>query len=694
MNFALPMSTRRVAPKYLPWAPHAYQLRAVDFLLGQNAAALFLDPGLGKTSIVLEAFRRMQANGTAHKMLVVAPLRVVQTVWEQEAAKWEEFRHFRFSVLHGPKKKERLRDDADIWLINPEGCQWLADQFFGRALPFDTVVIDELTKFKNYKAVRAKVLRPKLGKVARRFGLTGTPIPNGYMDLFSQFLMLDDGAALGKYITRYRDQYFQPDFNGFDYVLQPGAGRRIEERIKPYVLRMAAEDYLDLPPLVDDVRTVELPAEARKLYAAMKRDMVAALPDGVVTGANAAAVYSKLKQMANGAVYLGDGTTRTVSHLHDAKLDALDELMEELCGLPLLVAYEFNHDLDRLLQRYPNAPYIGAGVKGDRLKELVDAWNAGELPVLFAHPASAGHGLNLQGSGASHIAWLGPIWDLELYEQFIQRVHRQGTTSQRVVNHVFVARDTIDELVQDAVGDKSVTQDRLLKSLSAEIRRDADNPGHGTVATKENDMVSKLSRQAGAPTGGAQGAVQARPDPATRITPSNWTNRGAPQQAQEPETQPAASDKPNPFGRRGAAPAEQAEQRAEITRKLTPQTADDTQGTQDETPPAATRARAQFSPQVRQQLDAPKGEADQMAQEADAQADAKADPPKRTRRSLDKTAAVEAAVDPITRHDFVTQQNRSSALAMAIDYCTKAADNDVLGTASAFLDFLENGGAE
>ena len=300
---------RRVPPSYKSWEPHPYQRRAVEFLCNQSVAALFLDPGLGKTSITLSSFATLKNAGVAARALVIAPLRVVQTVWQQEAQKWTQFRHLRFCVLHGPKKGELLRaslqdGSADIWLLNPEGVQWLTKQYFGRGLPFDTVVIDELTKFKNHKAVRSTSLRPCLRGVRRRWGLTGTPIPNGYMDLFGQFLMLDDGAALGKYITHFRDSYFQADFNGFDYTLQRGAAQRIEAKIAPYVLRMAAEDYLDLPPLVDDIRYVELEKDAREAYAAMKDEMLATLPEGVVTGANAAAVYSKLKQMANGSVYL------------------------------------------------------------------------------------------------------------------------------------------------------------------------------------------------------------------------------------------------------------------------------------------------------------------------------------------------------------------------------------------------------
>ncbi len=606
-------STRRVPPSHKPWVPHPYQQRGVEFLCQQGSAALFLDPGMGKTSIVLSAFATLATSALATRMLVVAPLRVIQTVWEAEAKKWTQFRHLKFSTLHGPKKQARLKDDADIWLINPEGCQWLSDQYFGRSLPFDTVVIDELTKFKNPKSVRSKTLRPRLKNVRRRWGLTGTPIPNGYLDLFGQFLMLDDGAALGKYVTHYRDTYFQPDFNGFDYQLQPGGAARIEAKIAPYVLRMAAEDYLDLPPLVDDVRLVDLEPAAKATYAAMKKDMLAELPEGVVTGANAAAVYSKLKQMANGAVYLGEGTERKVSTLHATKLDAVEELVEELCGAPLLLAYEFNHDLDRLKAKLGvDTPHLGSGVNAERTKEIVAEWNAGKIPVLLAHPASAGHGLNLQGSGAGHIGWFGPIWDLELYEQFIQRVHRQGTTALRTVTHIFVARDTIDELVLVALRDKSITQDKMLANLNTEILRDAGSPtaGNAAVQTQELTMqtVQKLSRQNGA--GGVVGAVGTNTGPAERprIVPKGWPT-GAPKAAETTYTRSElAGSSADEVEARQVNPIEQ---RQAVTRRLTERPAE---VEQPEEAPVQVRVKAMFSAHVRDRLEGKSAEDKAMDQ--------------------------------------------------------------------------------
>jgi superfamily II DNA or RNA helicase len=472
------------------WEPRDYQARAVDHLLTHACAALFISVGLGKTAITLEAFRRLKEQGVAKRMLVVAPLRVVQSVWRQEGQKWEQFRDLTFCVLHGPKKGKALLQQADIFLINPEGVEWLAHQYDGCPLPFDTVVIDELPKFKNARSKRSKALRPRLVKVARRWGLTGTPASNGYMDLFGQMLVLDDGAALGRFVTHFRDKYFRLGFTGFDYTLLDGAEKLIEERIRPYVLRMSAAEYLSLPPVIDHVINVPLDKDARAAYDAMQKEAVAAVEGEVVTAANAAAVYTKLRQIANGAVYDEAGAVR---YVHDAKLDALDDLIDELAGQPLLIAYEFKHDLARMKKRLGARLHaIGSGQSEKLTNETIGSWNRGEIQLLAAHPASAGHGLNLQGSNCGNICWLGPTWDLELYSQFIGRVHRSGNTSQHIVNHVMCVERSVDGLIMKAVGDKDVTQNRLLAALSDVIK--------GSVAnTESNEMVAMTRNESAAP---------------------------------------------------------------------------------------------------------------------------------------------------------------------------------------------------
>jgi hypothetical protein len=567
------MTTTRLAPpSHRSWEPHPYQERAVAFLAGASSAALFLDPGLGKTSIVLCAFAALKRMGTAKRMLVVAPLRVCQTVWRQEGQKWSQFRDLRFALLHGSKKNAALSDDTDIHLINPEGVAWLAKAMQGRAWPYDTVVIDEITKFKNQSAQRHKALRPLLKHTRRRWGLTGTPAPNGYLDLFGQFLMLDDGAALGRFVTHYRSQYFVPDFNGYDWKLMPNGEKRIEERIRPYVLRMAAEDYLTLPPLIDDIRQIELDPRSIKTYRQMRDQMLAELPGGVVTAQNAGGVANKLKQMAGGAVYrsgsaAGEYDDPTYEILHTAKLDAVVDMVEELAGQPLLLAYEYTHELERLLERFPTAPYLGAGVTAKRTQEIVDAWNRGEVPLLLAHPKSAGHGLNLQGSGCGHVAWFGPTYDLELYEQFIDRVRRQGSTAQRVVNHIFVAQDTIDEQVLKIVREKGTTQGSLLARLSDAIMEESSMEKLGT----QNGQVivpKGWGPPAGVSTGGMHGVgvgVHLPPTP-QEVALAEMVQEASAKRMSEPQQKAAIRAKID--GSSAGAPATVAQDRAATARSM------------------------------------------------------------------------------------------------------------------------------
>lgn len=516
-----------------------------------GAAALFLDPGLGKTSVVLSAFSKLLAKGVARKMLVIAPLRVCQLVWRQEGQEWTQFRHLKIELIHGPKKKQILSEsDADIFLINPEGVAWLVDALKGKGWPFDTTVIDELTKFKNSRATRFKHLHGgKIGKgmtaktypnvvanSARRWGLTGTPAPNGLMDLFGQLLILDDGRTFGKWITHYRETYFTPGFTGFDYVLQPGAEERIQRKLEPIALRMKAEDYLTLPECVDDIIEVEMDKKARATYTRMKNEMVADLPEGEITAANAAAVTSKLKQMANGAVYttVGHDEKRVVAHIHDAKLDALEALVEELNGQPLLVAYEFNHDLDRIRARFgKDMPYLGAGVTSAQAVEIERDWNANKIAVLPVHPASVGHGLNMQKGGAGHLCWFGVTWDLELYLQLIRRLLRSGTTASRIMNHIIAVRGTVDYVSLQAIRDKDVTQARLLQGLKGMLHGDADGYAAGLDAENEEkaDMaIRKLTRPGADET--------AAPE---TVKPKGWGSKAEPSEETE-ETEGPAPD--------------------------------------------------------------------------------------------------------------------------------------------------------
>ena len=530
MFASLKNSARKIAPQHVTWNPHHYQDVAVDFLLDRAAAALFLDPGMGKTSVVLEAFLTLLNEGMAKKMLVIAPKRVCELVWRQEAKKWTQFRGLKFVFLHGTKKKQLLKQEADIYLINPEGVAWLTKQFWGKRMPYDTITIDELTKFKNGRSVRFEALRPPkkrpnmpLQFVERIWGLTGTPIPNGYLDLFGQMKLLDGGACLGQWYTHYRNKYFEKDYTGFSYDIRRGAARQIEALIRPYVLRMSEKDYLELPPLVPVPHNVELPPAARKIYQKMKKDMIAELPDGKVEAANAAAVYSKLKQMANGAVYAGDGVfePRVTIHLHDAKIEALQELVEELQGQPLMVAYEFRHDLARLLKAFgPKTPYIGSGVSGAQVNRIEKNWNQNKIPVLLVHPQSAGHGLNFQLGNACHLAHFSITWDYELYYQLIKRIFRQGNKALRVFNHLFIVKNTIDEKSLDAIRDKGLTQHSFFDALNAEICHDgktATSPYEGSNV-EDLDMVRKLRRKEAEPEDDGADEAEAEEEETQRTT--------------------------------------------------------------------------------------------------------------------------------------------------------------------------------
>lgn len=461
------------------------------FLLERGGAGLFLDPGLGKTSITLGALKVLFKEQLASKVLLIAPLRVCHSVWPGEIGKWKDFAGLDYVVLHGPKKDQLLAEDHQLYIINPEGLDWLfqpekvkdgrgkvrvsIDLKRVKALGFDVLVVDELTAFKNHGSLRFKVLKAILHLFRRRWGLTGSPAANGLEQLFGQLYVLDEGRSLGRYVTHYRNRFFQLGFDGFTYTLLPGAEAQIYEAISPVVLRMAGEDYLELPQLVENVIEVALPPKAREVYEQLEDELVAELAEGVVTAKNAGVAAGKLRQVASGAIYLEAGLgqllkpakgQRDVAVIHEAKLDALEELVEELQGTPLIIAYEFHHDLEAIRRRLGDVPAIGEGISAKRGKELEDQWNAGQLPLLALHPASAAHGLNLQQSG-NHVAWYTLTWDYEKYDQLIRRLLRQGSKHQRVFSHALVATDTVDELVWSVLHGKEAKQAALFKGLKA-----------------------------------------------------------------------------------------------------------------------------------------------------------------------------------------------------------------------------------
>lgn len=477
-------------PSSTPWKPHAYQKKAVKFLLEHAASALFLDPGLGKTSITLAAIKLLKQKKVLGKVLLIAPLRVCYSVWPKEVEKWTDFSKLKVAVLHGPKKEEALRSEADIYVINPEGLDWLlkptkaktsagktkvtVDVRRFKALGFDTLVVDELSKFKHTNTNRFKSLKLVLNTFQRRWGLTGSPAANGLIDLFGQCYVLDQGRTLGAYISHYRMKYFIPGFDGFSWDLRPGADQEIYERLAPLALRMAADDYLDMPTLIENNIRVSLPTNVMEIYKTLEEDLIAKINDKVVVASTAAAASIKCRQVANGGIYLDQDVTALVKlpktnrewvNLHTEKVDALADLIEELQGSPLLVAYDFEHDLDRLKEKLgKDVPYIGGGVPTKRAAELEKLWNAGKLPVLLGHPQSIAHGLNLQEMG-NHVCWHSLTWNYELYDQFIRRVLRQGNKSKKVFVHHILAAGTIDEVMMAVMKSKQSGQNALFDAL-------------------------------------------------------------------------------------------------------------------------------------------------------------------------------------------------------------------------------------
>ena len=452
------------------WEPHEYQKEAVKFLIEHGSGSLWLDPGLGKTAVVLSAFRILRLKGMAKKMLVVAPLRPTYSVWPEEVKKWEQFSDYSVGILHGGKKEKVLSRQHDIYVINFEGLGWLSSKLNGKPWPFDILVIDESSYMKNTQTQRFKTIKPLLNKFDRRWALTGSPAPNSLLDIFGPQYLIDQGATFGQFISRFRNEYFYPSgYGGYEWKLLPDGEKRIYEKLEDKVLRMAALDHLDLPELTYNDIMVDLPIGARKIYDAFEKALTIEIAQGDITAVNAAVAVMKGQQIANGGSYL-DGTEKTSVHLHDAKTEAVEELVEELSGQPCVIGYHFQHDLERLRLAFPNAPVLGSGVVGAKLEDIITRWNAGLIPILLAHPMSAGHGLNLQGTGHA-VIWYSLTWSLEIYEQFIRRLWRQGQKNHIVVHHI-IAKDTVDEAIMLAVRRKDRTQQKLLTAVRDYIRRD------------------------------------------------------------------------------------------------------------------------------------------------------------------------------------------------------------------------------
>lgn len=445
---------------------HDYQKYAVKFIEEHPVSALLLDMGLGKTITTLTAINNLMFDMfEVRKVLIIGPLRVARDTWPSEIEKWEHLRHLKYSVVIGTpdERKAALNTDADIYIINRENVDWLVSN---TNFDYDMVVIDELSSFKNHQSKRFKALMKVRPKVKRIVGLTGTPASNGLMDLFAEFKLLDMGERLGRFIRQYRNEYFKPDKqNGYivySYKPLPDAEERIYEKISDITVSMKAVDHLKMPELISNEYTVKMSEAEKEKYKELKDELILEVQDTEITAANAAALSNKLCQMSNGAIYDDENN---IIPIHDRKLDALEDIIESANGKPVLVAYWFKHDRTRIAERLNKRGIIYQEIKS---AESIKSWNSGKLPVALIHPASAGHGLNLQ-SGGNFLVWFGLTWSLELYQQTNARLWRQGQKSETVIIQHIVTKGTVDEKILKALKEKDETQTALMTAVRAEL---------------------------------------------------------------------------------------------------------------------------------------------------------------------------------------------------------------------------------
>ena len=452
----------------MTYVAHDYQQYASDFIEQHPVAAVLLQMGLGKTVITLTALSNLLFDSfLVRKVLIIAPLRVARDTWLAEIGKWDHLGDLIPSVAVGStaERLTALERKADLYIITRENVQWLIEE---TTLPFDfdMVVVDELSSFKNHRSKRFRALMKRRPVVRRIVGLTGTPASNGLIDLWAQFKLLDKGVRLGRFIGSYRDAYFTPDKrNGqivFSYKPAPGAEQRIYRAIEDITISMMAKDHIRMPELVTNEYKVSLSDDERRVYEKLRKDLVLDSSGGQVTAANAASLSGKLLQLANGAVYTDD---RATIGIHDRKLDALEDLIESANGQSVLVAYWFKHDLQRIAGRLEK---LGVSFSTLDTSESLQKWNEGKLPVGLIHPASAGHGLNLQ-SGGNCLIWFGLTWSLELYQQTVARLWRQGQKSETVVVHHLITEGTIDERIMKVLSGKAASQDALIEAVKAEL---------------------------------------------------------------------------------------------------------------------------------------------------------------------------------------------------------------------------------
>lgn len=453
----------------MKFIPHAYQRYCINRMLTDSALGLFLDMGLGKTVITLTAVNDLKYNRfQVSKVLVIAPKKVAEATWSKEAAKWDHLHMLRVVPVLGSQAKRvrALNTPGDIWVINRENVPWLVE-YYRNAWPFDMVVADEFSSFKNHQAKRFKALTWVRKHISRFVGLTGTPAPNGLIDLWAQVYLLDEGQRLGKKISHYRDRYFEADQRDrehiFSYMPKPGGQEAIHQLIGDICISMSAADYLELPDCLSVTAPVGLDAKAQAAYDKLEREMLLEVDESTIDAGSAAVLSNKLLQLCNGAVY--DENKQAVE-IHRCKIEAFTELVEALNGQPAIVFYNFQHDLQRIHKALSGTSLRVRELKGPQEE---DDWNNRQIDILLAHPASSAYGLNLQ-QGGNHVIWFGLNWSLELYQQANKRLHRQGQ-EQKVIIHHLVVDGGRDEDVMAALGDKDATQAKLLESLKARIEK-------------------------------------------------------------------------------------------------------------------------------------------------------------------------------------------------------------------------------
>lgn len=470
----------------MQYKPHGYQDHAFKHAIDNNFSGLFLDMGLGKTVITLTAINHLIYRDCAvERVLVVGTKRIIRNVWKQEAEKWDHLKHMKINIVWGSPQERinALREKADIYLINRENFVWLQGLFQSK-FPFPMVVIDESSSFKSHSSHRFRAMKMVRDRIERLILLTGTPAPNGYMDLWSQIYLLDKGQRLEKTISGFRERYFVRDGNSyFVYRLRREADKNIQERIGDICISMKAEDYLDVPPIIENDIYLSLPTNLSFQYELFEEEAVTEIADREITALNAAALNTKLMQFANGAIYHAD---KTFSVIHDEKLDALEEIINEAQGQPVMVAYAYRHDLIRIKERFKQARELH-----DKKDE--DDWNANKIPLLVLHPASAGHGLNLQYGGAHIIVWFGLTWNLEHYLQLIARLKRQGQVNSVIV-HRLVMLGTIDEKAAVALRKKDNMQGDLMDALKAIVTNVISRRKQKGLPAPLTDLKSESNR--------------------------------------------------------------------------------------------------------------------------------------------------------------------------------------------------------